>query len=316
MVSRTARIAAAAVVLLFTLQLSAQQQTFTVCPAIGSSDWPLGLAFDGTHIWVSCYQAGKVVEINASNGTLVRTVTVNGPNQLLYDGANIWVSSYGSGKLVKIKASTGGVLGTFTVGVGPSGMAYDGQYVWVANASNSVSKVLATTGSVTTYALSACNIPISMAFDTANVWVSCRNSGEVLKLSSTGSVLVTFGVPKAEGLAFRGSSNAAYLWAGSLESTGANLFQIYAQDPLIWSNFNAGANPTDVALDGTYVWVVNIGFQTVSKLLASTGAVVQTYSVVNAFGGWGGGAILFDGSSIWVASLPDGETGGVVKIAD
>lgn len=229
------------------------------------------------------------------------------------------MSTGSNNKVVKIVASTGAVAGTFTVQGTPYGMTFDGHYVWVANLSgNSVSKVLATTGAVTTYSV-PCTAPISMAFDTVHVWVSCRNSGQVLELSSTGSVLTTFGVPNAEGLAFRGPTNGAYLYAGSMDmpsTGGGEVFAIYAQDPLNWFDFYVGENPTDVALDGTYLWVLNYGFQKVSKLNADTGAVLATYSVTNPVGGWGGGGILFDGSNIWVTATPNGATGGVTKIPD
>jgi len=47
MIFRIARIVAIAAALFFTLHASAQQQTFTVCPALGGSDWAVNLAYDG-----------------------------------------------------------------------------------------------------------------------------------------------------------------------------------------------------------------------------------------------------------------------------
>ena len=66
-----------------------------------------------------------------------------------------------------------------------------------------------------------------------------------------------------------------------------------------WSSltYTVGANPYGVAFDGISVWVVNGGSGTVTKLRASTGAVVATYSV-----GSGPYGIAFDGTNIWVGN--------------
>jgi len=141
--SRNSWIAAAAAALLFTLQLSAQTapnpmqvalkrwyqanlaaQVLTTCGGFAYS-----LAFDGAHMWMACFSDNEILELNASDGALVRTVTgLTGPWDVLFDGANIWVT--GNNELFKIRASTGALLGTFSVE--GMGMTFDGQYVWVA----------------------------------------------------------------------------------------------------------------------------------------------------------------------------------------
>jgi hypothetical protein len=52
--------------------------------------------------------------------------------------------------------------------------------------------------------------------------------------------------------------------------------------------------------DGTHIWVSNNGDSTVSKLRASDGVVVGTYSV-----GSGPGQLMFDGIHIWVYNKQD-----------
>jgi DNA-binding beta-propeller fold protein YncE len=52
-----------------------------------------------------------------------------------------------------------------------------------------------------------------------------------------------------------------------------------------------------VAFDGNNIWVANGGGSTVTKLLASSGAVVGTYSVGQVPDG-----VAFDGTNIWVAN--------------
>jgi YVTN family beta-propeller protein len=59
--------------------------------------------------------------------------------------------------------------------------------------------------------------------------------------------------------------------------------------------------------DGTHIWVTNNGSNTVTELLASTGATVATYTVgSNPVG------IAFDGANIWVANSG---SGSVTRIA-
>jgi DNA-binding beta-propeller fold protein YncE len=52
-----------------------------------------------------------------------------------------------------------------------------------------------------------------------------------------------------------------------------------------------------VAFDGTNIWVADPGGNTVTKLLASSGATIGTYSVGN-----NPSALAFDGANIWVAN--------------
>ncbi len=70
-------------------------------------------------------------------------------------------------------------------------------------------------------------------------------------------------------------------------SDGANL-----------GTFAVGERPrSQIAFDGTYMWVTNSAGNTVTKLRASDGVVVETIAV-----GKGPRAVVFDGSRIWVGN--------------
>jgi YVTN family beta-propeller protein len=72
---------------------------------------PLGVAFDGTNIWVANSGSGNVSKINVSTGTVVATVTVGtNPSGVAFDGTNIWVANNGSANVSKINAQTNGVF--------------------------------------------------------------------------------------------------------------------------------------------------------------------------------------------------------------
>jgi sugar lactone lactonase YvrE len=128
MMSPRIRITAIAAALFFTAQVWAQNPSNPIQVALlrwyqanqtaqfsgdGSCTGPNGLAFDGAHVWVACSTANEIQELNASDGTLLKTIKSNTqlvtPEALLFDGANIWVSngSTSAGAVTKVNASTG-----------------------------------------------------------------------------------------------------------------------------------------------------------------------------------------------------------------
>ena len=83
--------------------------------AVGSI--PTGLAFDGNNIWVTNGGSSNIMKLRASDGALLKTVTLSGnPAYDAFDGANIWVTIPNGNAVTKLRASDGTVLGNFTVG--------------------------------------------------------------------------------------------------------------------------------------------------------------------------------------------------------
>ena len=65
--------------------------------------FPVGVAFDGTNIWVTNLGAGTVSKINPATNTVTATVTVGtNPFEVAFDGTNIWVTNNGEGTVSKI----------------------------------------------------------------------------------------------------------------------------------------------------------------------------------------------------------------------
>jgi DNA-binding beta-propeller fold protein YncE len=59
-----------------------------------------------------------------------------------FDGTNIWVANMSGNNATELRASDGALLGTFFVGLSPQGLAFDGVYMWVTNhKSNTASKL-------------------------------------------------------------------------------------------------------------------------------------------------------------------------------
>jgi DNA-binding beta-propeller fold protein YncE len=72
-------------------------RTFGVGPS------PIGVAFDGAHIWVGNRSSNTVTKLRAVDGVTLGTfVAGNGPGNLAFDGANMWVINQGAGTLSKL----------------------------------------------------------------------------------------------------------------------------------------------------------------------------------------------------------------------
>ena len=76
-----------------------------------------------------------------------------------------------------------------------------------------------------------------------------------------------------------------------------NVTKLLASTGAVLGTYNVGTYPYGVAFDGANIWVANNGSNNVTKLLASTGAVLGTYDV-----GTGPSGVAFDGANIWVAN--------------
>jgi hypothetical protein len=142
---------------------------------------PTGIADDGTHLWITSpadkwvdpalnqdgpsvtQGTGSVVELNASNGSVIRTLSgieyqFNDPVGITSDGAHVWVTNQDDGRwVVELNASNGSVIRTLPdlsvpgtdlmVEPFPGGIATDSTHVWVADyANNLVTELNASNG--------------------------------------------------------------------------------------------------------------------------------------------------------------------------
>jgi len=157
---------------------------------------PIGVAFDGTNIWVTNSTSNTVSKIDASSGSYLATYAVgSNPRGVVFDGTSIWVANYLSNTVTKLEASNGQLLGNFAVGSGPYFMSVNGtnNTIWVANRnSNNVMELNQSGGIQNTIATAS--QPQYLTFDGTNMWVSCYNSARVEEISSSGVVLKNISV--------------------------------------------------------------------------------------------------------------------------
>ena len=83
---------------------------------------------------------------------------------LAFDGTSIWVTNAFGNAVTKLRVSDGAILGTFLVGNNPIGVAFDGANIWVANLmSNDVTKLRAIDARCWEHSLSEVHQPTSLS---------------------------------------------------------------------------------------------------------------------------------------------------------
>ncbi|GAB4331218.1 MAG: hypothetical protein Kow0037_07620 [Calditrichia bacterium] len=238
------------VIVLFLFSVQLVWANGGVVKVIPAPDYPYGLAYDGTNLWVGCSYANSadvLYKIDPADGTVLGTIPVPNSN------------------------------GYYTV----KGLAYDGQYLWVFEDLPSAShpdkfyKVDPATGTV----LKTLNSPKNnyvggLAFANGTLWYSdyygTTPEGQLVQVdTSNGATLATI-VTQGEqpmGVAFDGQ----FLWCVEDSGYGQTRDEIYQYDPsnqTYTGTFikNPVSKPRDMAYDGTYLWLIHYGSREIYQI--------------------------------------------------
>ena len=248
----------------------------------------LGIAFDGANMWVTS-ASNTLTKIRAADNVVLGTYTASGfPTGIAFDGTNMWVTNQGTNTVSKFRVSDGVLQGSYATGTRPYGIAYDGAFMWTTNYnSNSVTKIRVSDGALAgNYPVGAG--PTGIAFDGSSIWVANTTTATVSRLSpGTGAVIGTYSVGAARAIVFDDSS----IWVGG----ASQVTRLRASDGALLGTTTVGNFVYSLAFDGTYVWTVNLNDRTLTRILASTGAVVDTISAPGGGGNW----LAFDGANMW-----------------
>lgn len=153
------------------------------------------------------------------------------------------------------------------------------------------------------------NQSFSVIYDGTYIWASGTNgSQELMRIDPSTNAVLSDNAGLAifpEGVGFDGTK----IWLADLlgnrmhsfdPSTGASI-----------SFFTVSSNPERMAFDGLNMWVTNDGGSNhIDKFNTATGTVTATVPVLSI----NIGAVVFDGTYIWVASAIGGTTPGLTKI--
>lgn len=264
-------------------------------PAGGS-----GLLYDDVNkvIWVLQPLAGNFVgRISPSDGSPVgQSIAVDfGPFGIVFDGTSIWVACAIANSVTRIRASDGTVQGGYLpVGSFPLAIAYDwvNKLIWtVNNQGGTVSRLNQSDGSSAGPDIKVGTQPISLTFDGTNVWVVNTAEATIsLIKASDGTIGNPIPSQKALQLTFDGTN----VWAACYDGT---VKKFDSAGNAIGVSQTGCTDPSAILWDGTYIWVADVGTNTVSVLQGADGTVVGVFPATADVQ-----SLAFDGNYLWVFS--------------
>jgi len=180
---------------------------------------PVDIAVSGSHAWVvNNYMslksplANSVIELNVSNGSLVRVISLShvigglhAPNSIAVSGTHVWVTDFN--RIIELNASNGSVVRVSKAkapldpidGASLFAITASGTKVWVANL-NSVIELNASTGSVVRVINAKADrfsMPIGIVVSGSHVWVMNNVLGNrITELNASNGSLVRVINPK------------------------------------------------------------------------------------------------------------------------
>jgi hypothetical protein len=262
----------------------------------GTGATPMGIAFDGTNMWVTNKDANSVTKITPAGVMTNYTGTGTSPMGIAFDGANMWTANSGAASVTKIN-STGGMINYTGTGSKPYGIAFDGTNMWTADYdANNVTKITPT-GTMTNYTGTGTN-PYGIAFDGTNMWTANYNSQSVTKITPTGTMTNYTGTGTGPtSIAFDGTN----MWTANIAN---NVTKITPTGTM--ANYSGtSTNQFGIAFDGTNMWTASVASNSVTKITPA--GVITTYTGTGANPYF----IAFDGTNMWTAN---GGAASVTKI--
>ena len=283
---------------------------------------PDAIAVDGSRVWVASL-SGSVTELNAANGSVLRTLTggsygFSSPEGIATDGTHVWVTNLGggasgSGSVTELNASNGSWVRTLSGGSygfnGPWGIATDGTHVWIDNygqggTGDSVTELNASTGTWvrTLYGIKA---PYSVAVQGGHVWVANGDSVTELDAASGRRVRTLSGA----GYGFNGTQaiavSATRVWVANYGGAdGGSVTELNASNGSVVHVLSGASygfdSPQGITVDGAHVWIAD-GGGSVTELNADDGSLARTVSGAS-YGFADPWAIAVDGTHVWVAN--------------
>ena len=207
------------------------------CPSPASV--PVGLTWDGSHLWVAEFGTRRAFRVDPSDCSVVSSFQLPGtfPAGLAFDGTYLWHADSNSDMYYQIDPSDGSVVSSFaSPGIFPTGLAFHAGDVWGADVGclNSACAdniyVTSPLGVLQNTLAPPAAFPTGLASDGVNLWHSDNNSDLIYKINPAGfTVLDSFPAPGSfsNDLAWDGR----FLWVA--ETQNEQLFQLDVGTPLL-----------------------------------------------------------------------------------
>jgi outer membrane protein assembly factor BamB len=164
---------------------------------------PAGIAFDGTHLYVSHFSSGNITKMTTTGEVLASYQISSGLHQIVFDGVDLWVTSYYEGKIYKLSTS-GTVLFIYDSGRYPVDLTVADNKIWVGLFNFTfypfgAGGLLKLNNNGTLNAeYPIVENPLGIDFGDNHIWTANFLTGDVFKVNaSNGTVVLTFntGIP-------------------------------------------------------------------------------------------------------------------------
>ncbi len=189
---------------------------------------PMGLAFDGTDLWVSDFETNRIYRLDADGEVAAEIPSPGfGPVDLAFDGTNLWCADFENGRAYGLDVD-GNILGfANTPGTSPVGLAFDGEEFWNSDFDSATLYQINPAGTVSASFPAPGFGPLGLAFDGTHLW-NADASGRIFQLTLDGDLVDTYTAPGElpGGITFDGT----HLWITDL-GEGA-IYQVKPPEPL------------------------------------------------------------------------------------
>jgi len=176
-----------------------------------TGDYPTGLTWDGTHVWLADRDCGRLYAIDPTSGALVDSVECPAfsPLGLAYGEGSIWVSGYYEDGIYRLDMATRKVVDVISApGDLTTGLAWDNGYLWACDASaKEIVKLDPLDGTTIKTIRAPSRYSNGLAFDGKYLWVSDRRNDKIYSVvPETGLVVLALDSPGPypRGLAWSG----------------------------------------------------------------------------------------------------------------
>lgn len=289
---------------------------------------PVDIAVSGSHAWVvNNYMslksplANSVTELNVSNGSFVRVISLshivgglNAPNSIAASGTHVWVTDLN--RIIELNASNGSVLRVIKARAQwrplqePAALfaiTASGTKVWVANL-NSILEINASNGSVVRVINAKADrfsMPFAIAASGSHVWVMSNvYPARITELNASNGSLVRVINLNVSAVLNGLTASGSHAWVTN--SGGNSIIEFNASNGSVarvirCCAFAGIASPYTIGVGGAHLWVTT-NLNSVIELNASNGSLVRLIKA-KAYGfEYSPTVYAFDAVHVWVVN--------------
>jgi transglutaminase-like putative cysteine protease len=197
---------------------------------------PMGMAFDGEHLWVADRKVNKLLKLDRTTGEVVTELPTPGyrPTGLAWDGHRLWVADRDTSELFALDPADGTVDRVNRIPVrSPRGLAWDGECLYVADARKDLILCLDPSDGTMIRSFQAPHGAVTgLTYDGTYLWAADRRVDEIYRIDPRrGHVvgIIPSPGPHPWGLAWDGEC----LWNGDYQTRRLYCLDTEADDPKV-----------------------------------------------------------------------------------